>query len=134
MKKLAVVLTLVGVCASLAAVGAAVRQRLENPALGMIRHVVLFKFKDGTSEADVKKITDAFAQLPEKIAEIADFEWGTDNSPEGLAQGFTHCFLVTFKDAKARDAYLPHPAHKAFVDILKPHLDKVLVVDYVAAR
>lgn len=134
MKKLAVVLTIVGVCASLAAVGESVRHRLENPALGMIRHVVLFKFKEGTSEADVKKITDAFAKLPEQIAEIADFEWGTNDSPEGLAQGFTHCFLVTFKDAKARDAYLPHPAHKAFVDVLKSHLDKVLVVDYVAAR
>lgn len=134
MKKLAVVLTIVGACASLAAVGEAARRRLENPALGMIRHVVLFKFKDGTIEADVKKIADAFAKLPDQIPEIADFEWGTDNSPEGLAQGFTHCFLVTFKDAKARDAYLPHPAHKAFVEILKPHLDKVLVVDYVAAR
>jgi hypothetical protein len=25
---------------------------------------------------------------------------------------------------------LPHPAHQAFVEVLKPHLDKVLVLDY----
>jgi hypothetical protein len=29
-----------------------------------------------------------------------------------------------------RDAYLPHPAHRAFGAVLRPHLDKVLVLDY----
>jgi hypothetical protein len=33
------------------------------------------------------------------------------------------------RPAQAREAYLPHPAHKALVDVLKPHLDKVLVID-----
>lgn len=102
--------------------------------LGKLRHVVLLKFKDGTAEADVKKIEDGFRQLPKKIPEIVDFEWGTNNSPEKLDQGFTHCFLVTFADAKGRDVYLPHPAHKEFVQVLLPHLDKVLVVDYVAKQ
>ena len=97
-----------------------------------LRHVVLFKWKDGTLPSNVREIEDGFRRLPGKIAEIADFEWGTDVSPEGLSGGFTHCFLVTFRDAKARDAYLPHPAHKAFVALLEPHLDKALVVDYVA--
>ena len=36
--------------------------------------------------------------LPSKIDAIKDFEWGTNNSPENLAQGFTHCFFVTFAD------------------------------------
>lgn len=98
----------------------------------MIRHVVLFRWKDGTPPAAVRAIENGFGALPAKIPEIADFEWGTDVSPEGLSQGFTHCFLVTFRDAKGRDAYLPHPAHQAFVEILKPHLEKVLVLDYVA--
>lgn len=99
---------------------------------GLLRHVVLFKFKDGTTPAQVKQVEDAFRALPGKVPEIAAFEWGTDNSPEKLAQGFTHCFFVSFRDAKGREAYLPHPAHKAFVEILKPHLDKVLVIDYDA--
>ena len=99
---------------------------------GLLRHVVLFKFKDGTPPANVKEIENAFRALPGKIPEIAAFEWGTNNSPEGLAQGFTHCFFVSFRDARGRAAYLPHPAHQAFVDVLKPHLDKVLVIDYDA--
>jgi hypothetical protein len=95
-----------------------------------LRHVVLFKFKDSSAEADVDRIVAAFRGLPAKIAEIKEFEWGTDVSPEGKSQGFTHCFVVTFASAADRDAYIPHPAHKEFVAILKPHLDKVCVVDF----
>lgn len=95
-----------------------------------LRHVVLFKFKDTSTAADVEKIVAAFRGLPARIKEIAGFEWGTDVSPEGKAQGFTHCFLVTFKSEADRDAYLPHPAHKEFVGIVGPHVDKVCVVDF----
>ena len=70
--------------------------------------------------------------LPSKIHEIVGFEWGTNISPENLAQGFTHCFLVTFNDAKGRNVYLPHPAHKAFGKVAGPYFDKVLVIDFVA--
>jgi len=96
----------------------------------LLRHVVLFKFKDGTSAADVRKIENAFASLPSKVDAIYDLEWGTDVSVEGKAMGFTHCFLVTFKSEEDRAAYLPHPEHKKFGSIIGPHLDKVCVVDY----
>jgi len=99
---------------------------------GQVRHVVLFSFKEGTTAEEIKTIEDAFRALPKKIPQIAGFEWGTNMSPEKLDQGFTHCFLLTFKTPADRDAYLPHPAHKEFGKTLRPHLDKVLVVDYVA--
>jgi hypothetical protein len=99
-----------------------------------LRHVVLFSFKSTSSAADVKSVEDAFRKLPAQIKEIKDFEWGKNNSPEGLNQGFTHCFFVTFNSEKDREIYLPHPSHKAFVDVLKPHLDKVLVIDYWAGK
>jgi hypothetical protein len=100
----------------------------------VLRHVVLFKFKEGTTTTQVSAIEEAFRALPGKIDAIRDFEWGTDVSVEGRADGFTHCFFVTFKSAEDRDAYLPHPDHKAFGAILRPHLDKVLVVDYWAQQ
>ncbi|MFM8399279.1 MAG: Dabb family protein [Pirellula sp.] len=100
----------------------------------MLRHVVIFKFKESSSAADVQKVVDGFRGLKGKIPEIASFEFGTNNSPEKLNDGFTHCFLVTFKSEKDRDVYLPHPAHKAFVDVLMPHLDKAMVIDYWAAE
>ncbi|WP_336515615.1 Dabb family protein [Pollutibacter soli] len=97
-----------------------------------LRHVVLFKFKDSSTPADVKKIEEAFKALPKKIKTITAFEWGTNISTEGVSQGLTHCFLVTFASEKDRDNYLPHPEHKAFVDLAGPHIDKVTVVDYWA--
>ncbi|GAB5519806.1 MAG: hypothetical protein RhofKO_20570 [Rhodothermales bacterium] len=96
----------------------------------LLRHVVLFKFKDTSTEAEVANVVDAFRALPSKMDVIYDFEYGTDNSPEGLADGFTHSFLVTFLSEADREIYLPHPDHQAFVDVLRPHLDKVLVIDY----
>lgn len=96
----------------------------------LLRHVVLFKFKEGTSTEDIKKVEDAFSALPSKISQIKGYEWGLNNSPEGLEKGFTHCFFLTFESEEDRAIYLPHPDHKAFGDVLGPHLDDVLVVDY----
>jgi len=98
----------------------------------LLRHVVLIKFKDSSSAADIDKVVTAFAALPTKISEIKGFEWGTDVSPEGKAEGLTHCFLLTFATAADRDAYLPHPAHQEFGALVVPHIDKVCVVDYWA--
>lgn len=99
---------------------------------GLLRHIVMIKFKDESKPADIKRVVDAFAALQDKIDEIHDFEMGTNNSPEGLSDGFTHAFVVTFKTEKDREAYLPHEEHQAFVEVLKPHMDKVMVIDFWA--
>ncbi len=112
--------------------GLMVSERGTAAEIGKVRHVVLFKFKEGTTAEQQKAVEDAFRALPKKIPGVMDFEWGTNISPENLSQGFTHCFLLTFNNAKDRDAYLPHPAHKAFGKLLRPCLDKVLVIDFVA--
>ncbi|NAS13334.1 Dabb family protein [Poritiphilus flavus] len=97
----------------------------------LLRHVVIFKFKDDASEEDVERVNMAFNALPEKIPVIKDFEWGLNDSPENFDQGFTHCYLLTFESEEDRDSiYAPHPAHKAFGESLQPYLEKVFVVDY----
>ncbi len=96
----------------------------------MLRHVVMVKFKEANTPDETKQVVEAFQQLPKKIPLVSDFEFGTDVSPEKLADGFTHCFLMSFKSDKDRDAYLVHPAHREFVEIALPRIDKVLVVDF----
>ncbi len=98
------------------------------------RHVVLFKFKDDATAEQVKAVEEAFKALPSKIDTIVSLEWGTNVSPEGKNDGYTHCFFVTFNDKAGVEVYLPHPAHKDFGALLRPILDKVCVVDYVAAK
>lgn len=106
----------------------------KNTDQKMLRHVVVFKFKETSSEEDIKKVEDAFRNLQNEIPEIKGFEWGKNNSPEGLDDGFTHVFFVSFTSEEDRAVYLPHPKHKEFVEILKPHLEKAFVVDYWAEK
>lgn len=96
----------------------------------VLRHCVLVKFKADLTAEQLKESENAFRGLKSKIDIIKDFEWGTDVSVEGKAEGFTHLFLVTFASEKDRDTYLPHAAHKEFVTLVGPRIEKVLVVDY----
>jgi len=102
---------------------------------GLLRHVVMFQFKEGTTPEQVKAIEDKFRSLPADIPEIKAFEYGKAVvGDRGLNDGLTHCFLVTFANADGRKAYLPHPAHKEFVELVGPSVEKVQVVDYIAAE
>jgi len=96
----------------------------------VLRHLVLYKFKDGLKPAELQEVIDTFNALPKKIDTIIGYEAGTNVSPEGKSDGLTHAFVVTFKDEKGRDAYLVHPAHKAYVEVVKDRRDKVVVFDY----
>ncbi|MBO0322773.1 Dabb family protein [Muricauda sp. CAU 1633] len=104
----------------------------EEVAQPLLRHVVLFKFKETSSEAEVEEVKEAFNALPSKISEIKGYEWGLNNSPENLNRGLTHCYFLTFTSEADRDAYLIHPDHKAFGEVAGPHIGDVLVVDYWA--
>jgi hypothetical protein len=95
-----------------------------------LRHVVLFTFKATSTKEEVTNVTRTFNDLYGKVPEVKNMEWGLNMSPEHLDQGFTHCFVLTFGSEKDLASYQLHPAHKAFQEVLKPHMDKVFVVDY----
>lgn len=96
----------------------------------VLRHAVYFKFKDSASESDIQGVVDAFAALEESVPSVIGFESGINNSPEGLDDGFTHCFLVTFADEQGLKEYLPHPGHMALVEQATPHVAGIFVADY----
>jgi len=98
--------------------------------MSVLRHVVLFSFKPDAADEAVDAVVTGFATLPHEIPGVAAFEWGTNVSPEGLNDGFTHCFTLSFATAEDRDAYLVHPAHQRFVATLGASLQRSLVLDY----
>jgi hypothetical protein len=98
----------------------------------LLRHVVLFAFKDSATNEQIDAVVADFGTLKERIPGITAYEWGTNVSPEGLNQGFTHCFTLSFSSEEDRNIYLLHAAHQAFVDTLGACLEKSLVVDYWA--
>jgi hypothetical protein len=107
----------------------AVRQECKKPAQ-MLRHVVLFRFKEGATPEQIKEVEDAFSSLPGKIDAIKCLEWGANVSIDERCDGFTHCFVLSFLSEADRDAYLIHPDHQKLREAFSPIVDKVLVLDY----
>jgi hypothetical protein len=127
MKKLALALALL--CAITVAGVIAAESTMKKEKL---QHVVSFKFKADAKPEKIKEVENAFRALKTKIPQIAALEWGTNNSPENLNKGYTHCFIVTFKSEADRAVYLPHADHKKFVDVLLPVLEEAFVIDFWA--
>jgi len=100
----------------------------------VLRHIVMYKFKDDVTPTQLQEVIDAFAMLPKKVDTIIGFEHGTNVSKEGKSEGFTHVFVVTFKNEADLAAYLVHPAHDAYVKVVRDRRDKVVVFDYWAER
>jgi hypothetical protein len=101
-------------------------------ASAKVRHIVVFKYKSTATPAQIEEVTAAFRALKTKIPGILSFETGVNNSPEKLNKGFTHVYLLTFENAAARNAYLPHPEHKKFGELLGRLgvLEEPFVVDF----
>ena len=102
-------------------------QKGDKPVL---KHIVLYKFKDSLTQEQVDEVIKTFNALPSKIPGILGYEAGTNVSNEGKSEGLTHSFVLTFKNMEDLDAYIAHPAHQAYVDIVKNRREKVVVFDY----
>jgi hypothetical protein len=88
------------------------------------------KFKSKASAQEIQSVLEDFESIPTKIEGVCDIEWGPNNSPENLNDGYSHCIQITFKNEEGRQNYLPHPEHeilkKKFINIL----EKIVVFDY----
>ena len=82
-------------------------------------------------QSDVEAVHQAFLNLGSEIDTVRHLEGGTNNSPEPLAEGFTHGYVVSFDDQAGLDAYGPHPAHQKLVELLRPVMQEVRVIDFM---
>jgi len=98
----------------------------------MVRHFGIFKFKEGVKEQQVQECFTALKGMVGKIEGLEDIEYGPYNSSEGMNQGFSHGFIMTFRDTASRDAYLPHPIHEEAKQVVLPKLEDVIVFDFIA--
>lgn len=95
-----------------------------------LQHIVLIQFKDSTTPEQLANI-EAAAMTLKQIKGVNDLKMSENVSPENLNQGYTHSLTMWFENETDRDeVYLPHPVHKAFVDLFVPQTEKVLVFDY----
>lgn len=96
----------------------------------VLKHIVMYQFKPELTPAQVQEVVEAFAALPQQIDLILGLEYGTNVSQEGRSEGFTHVFVLTFRSEQDLQDYLVHPAHQAYVNLVRDRRAKVLVFDY----
>ncbi|KAF8029967.1 hypothetical protein BT93_E2400 [Corymbia citriodora subsp. variegata] len=99
-------------------------------AKGLVRHLILLKFKDGTPPAQIEQIIKNYANLVNLIEPLKSWRMGKDLSVKNLDQGFTHAFDLTFESDEGLAEYNDHPAHTKLSNQSRPHLDKFVVIDY----
>jgi hypothetical protein len=98
--------------------------------MSKVKHIVLLKFKSGTSDEQIGKFFDDVLDLSETVPGIDDYVSGVNCSPEGRSQDMTHGFIMTFTDVAARDAYIVHPEHERFKTMAFPMVENVMVFDF----
>jgi hypothetical protein len=79
----------------------------------MIRHIVVFRWKPGTTSEQVSQIADELRTLPGRIPEIKAYHCGPD---AGITPGVAD-FAVTadFDDEAGYVTYRDHPDHKEII-------------------
>jgi hypothetical protein len=125
---------LLGLVLPMMAAETAATTKVKKKKKGEVVHMVAFKFKESTTKDQIKKVETDFKALKKKVPQIVSYDWGLNHSPENLNKGFTHGFLLTFKDKADRDAYLIHPDHKAFGAFVGPLVADVFVLDFTATK
>lgn len=97
----------------------------------MIDHIVLLRWKADAGAAAKADLAASLAALAGEVPGIVRYAGGAQGSPEGKGHDFEWGFVMTFTDAAARDAYLPHPEHQRVVgELLAPIVQDALVFDF----
>ena len=92
-------------------------------------HVVLVRWTPDVDPAQLEQLSALVAALPHTIPGVLTVHCGPNTSPEGLAGGFEWALVVGFASSSARDAYLPHPAHRPVAEIISRLAEQVVVFD-----
>lgn len=95
----------------------------------MIRHVVLLRWVDGTTESQHRAVLDALHELPGLIPEIVRYRIGSD---AGLADGNAHVTVIAdFANADDWRTYATHPEHQRVIaELVRPQLDQRTAIQY----
>lgn len=79
----------------------------------MLRHVVLFRWKEGVTDEEKRSVAEGLAALPATIPEIRRYEFGED---AGLAEGnFDFVVVADFATLEDYQTYQAQPDHLAVI-------------------
>ena len=99
------------------------------PSERSVFHVVSFRFKEGTTDAQKSVVAAAFrglessSRLPSGDPLVTSFRDGANDSTEGQDKAEDMTFVLTFRNEVERDYYVDlEPNHQAFKQLVGPLL------------
>ena len=95
----------------------------------MLRHVVLMRWKPGTSDAEKQAVHEGLAALPAAIPEIRSYQFGDDLA---IAAGnYAFAIVADFENAADFQTYAAHDLHqKLIAEHIRPILQDRAAVQY----
>lgn len=94
----------------------------------MIQHIVLVKWKPGTTEEQIRDAVRQGRDVPNEIPGVERLTLGRNRVNSD--HGFTHALIVTLRDEQALTRYIEHPLRKQFIrDHLEPLEEQRIEID-----
>jgi stress responsive alpha/beta barrel protein len=84
-----------------------------------VRHVVLFRFADGTTGEQVRALADGLDEMPEAVGVMLDYRHGRDLGINEAS--WDYAVVGDFATADDYTTYRDHPDHRALIrDLVTP--------------
>ena len=94
----------------------------------MVKHIVMFSFKDENKKANLLKAKAMLEGLLESVPTLKNIEVGVNFAKEDRAMDLS--LYSEFEDESALKSYALHPAHLEVVKFIKSVASASKVVDY----
>ncbi|MEU6068849.1 MULTISPECIES: Dabb family protein [Streptomyces] len=116
---------------------------------GKVQHIVLFKFKPGTTSKEQAETMERFRSLMTQATRggkpyIKSLDSGSQTSGEEAGRGMQQGYVLTFDSEGDRNYYVGKPvvtdpkfydpAHESFKNFVRPFLDSAIVFDFYASK
>ena len=95
----------------------------------MLTHIVVWKYKEGTSDEIREEHRNKLKDLPNVITEIESFKVGADILQ--LDRSYDTGLVAVFANKEALDAYTVHKDHQAVAKMGKEIAEHAVSVDFV---
>ncbi len=94
----------------------------------MVKHIVMFDFKDENKKENIEKAKAMLEALLESVPTLKGMEVGVNFADEARAMDLS--IYTTFEDKAGLEAYAIHPEHLKVVAFIKTVVNGSKVVDY----
>ncbi len=95
----------------------------------MVKHIVMFDFKDEKKEENIKKAKEMLLALLGSVPSLKKMEVGINFSTEERAMDLS--IYTEFEDRAGLEAYAIHPQHLEVVAFIKTVVTGSKVSDYI---